>query len=100
MKQTTFASAAWDRKGKVTRRERFLGEMDRVVPWAQLCALIEPVYPKVGNGRPPIGLERMLRIYFLQQWFNLSDPGVEEALIARYAPSSGARSRQQERRRR
>jgi len=54
--------------------------MDQVVPWPVLCALIEPVYPKPGNGRPPIGLERMLRIYFLQHWFNLSDPGVEEAL--------------------
>jgi transposase, IS5 family len=54
--------------------------MEQVVPWRDLCALIEPVYPKPGNGRPPIGLERRLRIYFLQQWFNLSDPGVEEAL--------------------
>jgi IS5 family transposase len=54
--------------------------MERVVPWPELCALIEPVYPKAGNGRPPVGLERMLRIYFLQHWFNLSDPGVEEAL--------------------
>ena len=51
-----------------------------MVPWAELCALIEPVYPKAGKGRPPVGVERMLRIYFLQQWFNLSDPGVEEAL--------------------
>ena len=50
------------------------------MPWSALCALIEPVYPKAGNGRPPIGLERMLRIYFLQSWFNLSDPAVEEAL--------------------
>jgi transposase, IS5 family len=50
------------------------------VPWSALCALIEPFYPKPGNGRPPIGVERMLRIYFLQQWFNLSDPAVEEAL--------------------
>ena len=54
--------------------------MDRVVPWRDLCALIEPVYPKAGHGRPPIGLERTLRVYFLQLWFNLSDPGVEEAL--------------------
>src|SRR5688572_25022931 len=54
--------------------------MNRVVPWAQLCALLEPVYPKLGSGRPPVGLERMLRIYFLQHWFNLSDPAVEEAL--------------------
>src|SRR6059058_5559007 len=54
--------------------------MEQVVPWGELCALIEPYYPKPGNGRPAVGLERMLRIYFLQQWFNLSDPGVEEAL--------------------
>jgi IS5 family transposase len=54
--------------------------MEQVVPWRELCALIEPVYPKAGNGRRPVGLERMLRIYFLQQWFNLSDPAVEEAL--------------------
>ena len=54
--------------------------MERVVPWSALCTLIEPFYPKSGNGRPPIGIERMLRIYFLQHWFNLSDPAVEEAL--------------------
>src|SRR6516225_12257430 len=54
--------------------------MEQVVPWPALCRLIDPVYPKAGNGRPPIGVERMLRIYFLQQWFNLSDPAVEEAL--------------------
>jgi IS5 family transposase len=54
--------------------------MERVVPWSALCALIEPFYPKPGNGRPPIGVEGMLRIYFLQQWFNLSDPGGGGAL--------------------
>ena len=54
--------------------------MESVVPWAALCGLIEPFYPKPGNGRPPVGVERMLRMYFLQQWFNLSDPAVEEAL--------------------
>ena len=63
-----------------TRRAIFLEEMEQVVPWRELCALVEPHYPKPGNGRPPVGVERMLRIYFLQQWFNLSDPGVEEAL--------------------
>jgi IS5 family transposase len=62
------------------RWELFLEEMEQVVPWAKLQALIEPYYPKAGNGRRPVGLERILRIYFLQQWFNLSDPGVEEAL--------------------
>jgi len=54
--------------------------MEQVVPWDKLCGLIEPYYPKAGNGRPPVGVERLLRIYFLQQWFNLSDPAVEEAL--------------------
>ena len=83
----TLATGTFEPYRKATRREiflsemdRVLSEMDRVVPWAELCALIEPVYPKAGNGRPPIGLERMLRIYFLQQCFNLFDPGVEEAL--------------------
>ena len=70
----------FERYTKKTRRALFLEEMERAVPWRELCALIEPHYPKAGNGRPPVGVERMLRIYFLQQWFNLSDPGVEEAL--------------------
>ena len=80
MKQTTFASAAWEKKGKVTRRERFVAEMDHVVPWAPMVALIEPHYPKAGNGTQPMPLERMLRIHFMQQWFNLSDPAMEDAL--------------------
>ncbi len=80
MKQTTFATSGFNKYVKTTRRAVFLNEMNQVVPWKSLCQLIEPHYPKAGNGRPPIGLERMLRIYFLQQWFNLSDPGVEEAL--------------------
>lgn len=78
--QRTFAGLAWSQKGKVTRRERFLAEMDAVIPWAQLVALIVPYYPKAGNGRQPLGLEKMLRIYFLQQWFNLSDPQAEDAI--------------------
>ena len=80
MKQTTFASAAWDRKGKVTRRERFLKEMEQVVPWAGILGLIEPHYPKAGNGTQPMPMGTMLRIYFMQQWFNLSDPAMEDAL--------------------
>src|SRR6267143_3350078 len=80
MKQTTLSMSGFEKYGKTTRRAAFLGEMQRVVPWSELCALIEPVYPKPGNGRPPVGLERMLRIYCLQHWFNLSDPAVEEAL--------------------
>lgn len=80
MKQTTFASAAYDRKGKVTRRERFLTEMDQVIPWGSILGLIEPHYPKAGNGTQPMPMERMLRIYFMQQWFNLSDPAMEDSL--------------------
>lgn len=81
MHQQTFADETFERHRKPTKREKFLGEMERVVPWQALCALIEPVYPQPkGAGRPPVDLERMLRIYFLQHWFNLSDPGVEEAL--------------------
>ena len=78
--QPTFAAVAWSQKGKVTRRERFLAEMDAVIPWAQLHRLIKRHYPKAGRGRQPIGLATMLRIYFLQQWFNLSDPQAEDAL--------------------
>src|ERR1051325_11479133 len=78
--QRTFAGLAWSQKGKVTRREQFLAEMDRVIPWKQLIAVIEPYYPKAGKGRQPLGLEKMLRVYFLQQWFNLSDPGTEDAI--------------------
>ncbi|MGH7553022.1 MAG: IS5 family transposase [Longimicrobiales bacterium] len=74
--------AGFEKYGKTTRRAQFLAEMERVVPWAELAAVIEPFYPKgsADGGRPPIALERMLRIYFLQAWFNLSDPAVEEAL--------------------
>src|SRR2546421_493655 len=80
MKQLTLAAVGFERYAKTTRRAAFLAEMERGVPWPALCALIEPFYPKPGNGRPPVGVERMLRIYFVQQWFNLSDPAVEEAL--------------------
>jgi len=80
MKQTTFASMAWSGKGKVTRRERFLAEMNAVTPWVRLLGLIEPYYPKPGKGTQPLPMERMLRIYFMQNWFNLSDPGAEDAL--------------------
>lgn len=80
-KQPTLATSGFERYRKTTRRDQFLAEMNVVVPWAKLTALIEPMYPKgEGAGRPPVGLERMLRIHFLQHWFNLSDPAVEEAL--------------------
>jgi transposase, IS5 family len=67
MKQITFSVPGFKRYRKTTRRAAFLSVMDRVVPWADMWLLIEPFYPKPGNGRPPVGLERMLRIYFLQQ---------------------------------
>ena len=80
--QMTFTPTGFEAYRKPTRREKFLAEMDQVVPWAELVALVKPAYAKGTNGpgRPPIPLERMLRIYFLQHWFNLSDPAVEEAL--------------------
>lgn len=80
MRQSSFAGVGFERYGKTTRRAAFLAEMEQVIPWGELYALIEPVYPKAGKGRRPVGLERMLRIHFLQHWFNLSDPAVEEAL--------------------
>ena len=80
MKQQTLSG--FEKYGKTTRRAQFLSDMDRIIPWPELAAAIEAVYQKVNEagGRPPIPLERMLRIYFLQLWFNLSDPAVEEAL--------------------
>src|SRR6266581_4268687 len=81
MKQRTLAMmTGFEQYTRKTRRAIFLEEMEQVVPWRELCALVAPHYPKPGNGRPPVGVERMLRIYFLQQWFNLSDPAVEAAL--------------------
>ena len=82
MKQISMSMTGYFDKGKRTKREQFLAEMNQVVPWARLCALIEPHYPKASpaGGRPPLPLERLLRIYCLQQWYNLSDPGAEEAL--------------------
>lgn len=81
MKQTTFASLTYNAKKRQTRREKFLAEMERVVPWSELLAVIEPHYPKTGRrGRPPMPLESMLRIYFMQQWYALSDPAMEDAL--------------------
>ena len=85
MKQMTFAAMGFGRYAMTTRKAAFLAGMEKVVAWTQLCALIEPHSSKAGNGRPPIALERMLRIYFLQQWFNLSDPAAEEALYNRAA---------------
>jgi transposase, IS5 family len=85
MKQHTLAmasdqEASFANYRKPTRRDDFLKTMESIVPWAALCEVIEPHYPKAGNGRPPIGLERMLRIHFIQHWFNLADQACEEAL--------------------
>ena len=80
MQQRGFSSLGFDRPRKQTRRERFLAEMEIVVPWAALSALIEPHHPAGERGCPPIGIEKMLCIYFLQQWFNMSDPRAEDSL--------------------
>jgi IS5 family transposase len=83
MKQQTLAMAAdqtFENYRKPTRRDEFLKTMQAIVPWSALCEVIEPCYPKAGNGRPPIGLERMLRIHFIQHWFNLADLSCEETL--------------------
>ncbi len=81
MRQMTLASQrSFEKYARQSRREEFLNVMSEVVPWDELEALIEPFYPKAGNGRHPVGLSIMLRVYFLQQWFNLSDPGAEDAL--------------------
>lgn len=79
-KQLSLGNTGFEKYAKTTRREKFLAEMERIIPWAELCSLIAPKYPKAGDGRPPKDLEMMLRIYFLQQWFNLSDPAAEESL--------------------
>jgi IS5 family transposase len=78
--QQSLASQSWMRKRKVTRREVFLNEMDAVIPWTALVALVAPHYPVAGRGRRPLSLETMIRIYFLQHWFDLSDPAAEDAL--------------------
>jgi IS5 family transposase len=80
MRQMTFSRAGFDKHGKATRRALFLAEMDRIMPWPALRGLIEPFYSQGMTGRPPVGVERMLRIHFVQHWFNLSDPAMEEAM--------------------
>lgn len=86
MKQRALAMAAdqnasYEQYRWPTRRDVFLATMEQIVPWAALCWVIEPHYPKAGNGRPPVGLERMLRRYFVQHWFNLADAACEDALL-------------------
>ena len=79
-RQGSFSQAEYAGKKKQTRRDKFLGEMEQVVPWARLVARLQPFYPKGERGRPPVGLERMLRLYFLQQWYGLADEALEDAL--------------------
>lgn len=80
MEQISFGTLAYEHKKVTTKRERFLNEMEHVVPWSRLLKIIKPYYPKAGMGRPPIAMKTMLRIYFLQQWYALSDPAAEESL--------------------
>jgi len=81
MRQTTLAEGTFAKYKKPTRKEIFLNQMDQIIPWKELSKAIEPHYPRPkGSGRRPIGIERMLRIHFMQHWFNLSDPAMEEAL--------------------
>ncbi len=81
MKQMTFSMVrGFEKHGRTTRKAEFLARMERLMPWAEFCALIEPHYPKAGNGRPPVGLERMLRMYCVANWVNLSDEACEDAL--------------------
>jgi IS5 family transposase len=81
VKQMTLATAkGFEVHGRATRKAEFLTRMEALVPWAQFCAVIEPHYPKAGNGRPPVGLERMLRMYLVANWFNLGDEACEDAL--------------------
>lgn len=82
MKQQSLEATGFEVYRKKTRKEIFLGEMEQIIPWTELCEAIRPYYPEdpKGAGRKPVGLERMLRIHFLQHWFELSDPAAEEAL--------------------
>ena len=83
--QISFSQHEYRGKKKTTRRERFLAEMEQVVPWARLEALIAPHYPAGKRGRPPVGVARMLRLYFLQQWYGLADEALEDALYDSHA---------------
>jgi IS5 family transposase len=89
--QTSFSQAEFADKKKITRRERFLARMEEIIPWVSLLAVLEPFYPKGERGRPPIGLERMLRIYFLQQWYGLADEALEDAIYDSQAMRGFAR---------
>jgi IS5 family transposase len=89
--QTSFSQAEFADKKKITRREKFLARMEEIIPWSALLAVMEPFYPKGERGRPPIGLERMLRVYFLQQWYGLADEAIEDAIYDSQAMRGFAR---------
>ncbi len=89
--QPSFSQAEFADKKKITRREKFLARMEDILPWPRLLAVIEPFYPKGERGRPPVGLERMLRMYFLQQWYGLADEALEDALYDSQAMRGFAR---------
>src|ERR1700681_4887598 len=90
-RQTSFSQAEFADKKKLTRREKFLARMEVIIPWPALLAVIEPFYPKGERGRPPLGLERMLRVYFLQQWYGLADEAIEDAIYDSQAMRGFAR---------
>ena len=81
MKQMTLAATkGFEKYNRATRKAEFLSRMESLMPWVEFCLLIEPYYPRAGNGRPPVGLERMLRMYCIANWFNLSDAACEDSL--------------------
>ena len=80
MGQMTFTDAEYANRKRVSKREQFLGAMNEIIPWNGWVAMIEPYYYHNKAGRPPVGIEKMLRMYLLQCWFNLSDEGLEEAI--------------------
>jgi transposase, IS5 family len=89
--QASFSQAEFAAKKKITRREKFLTRMEALIPWTKLLAVLEPFYPKGERGRPPVGLERMLRVYFLQPWYGLADEALEDALYDSQAMQGFAR---------
>ena len=85
MKQMTFSDVEYSGRKRITQKEKFLNEMDAIIPWSSWVAMIAPFYPSGKRGRPPRGIEVMLRMYLLQIWFNLSDEAIEDAIYDIYA---------------
>lgn len=85
MKQETLSDLEYGSRKKKTKREEFLEIMEEIIPWEEWVGLIRPYYPTGKRGRPPVALELILRMYLLQVWFNLSDPGTEDAIYDSYA---------------